>query len=132
MKNSYMQIAVLAISGLIAICFGGAILFVPELFYATYAMDLANDTSWLNETRASGGALLGIGLLIALGSIFSKLEFTSIIVSSAVYLSYGLSRLLSMAIDGAPGNGLVVAATFELCLGAMCLFILFRYHKERA
>lgn len=132
MKNSYMQISILGISGLIAISFGGAILFVPEVFYATYAMELGNDASWLNETRASGGALLGIGLVIASGSIWSKLTFTSAILSSAVYLSYGLSRLLSIAIDGSPDNGLVAAAAFELCIGAISLFALFRYQEERA
>ncbi|NQU58583.1 MAG: DUF4345 domain-containing protein [Rhodospirillales bacterium] len=132
MKNSYFLIFVLALSGIIAIGFGAAILFAPEAFYATYGIELGNDASQLNEIRASGGALLGIGLVIASGAIWSKLAFASAIVSVAVYSSYGLSRLLSIAIDGSPDSGLVAAAAFELVIGAVSLFALFRYREERA
>ncbi len=129
MKNSRFLISVLSVSGIIAIGFGAAILFAPEAFYATYGIKLGNDASQLNEIRASGGALLGIGLVIVSGAIFSKLTFASLIVSSAVYLSYGLSRLLSIGLDGSPDSGLVAAAALELAIGAISLFALFRSHK---
>jgi len=129
MKNSRFLISLLALSSVIAICFGAAILFTPEVFYATYGIKLGNDASQLNEIRASGGALLGIGLVIVSGAIFSKLTFASLIVSSAVYLSYGLSRLLSFVMDGPPDSGLVAAAAFELVIGAVSVFALFRSRK---
>lgn len=129
MKNSYLLISVLGISGIIAISFGATILFAPEAFYATYGIRLGNDASQLNEIRASGGALLGIGLVIVSGAIWSKLTFASAIASSAVYFSYGLSRLLSIVMDGSPDSGLVAAAALELGIGAISLFALFRYLK---
>ncbi|MFC1672870.1 DUF4345 domain-containing protein [Pseudomonadota bacterium] len=127
MTKSYMQISVLSISGLIAIGFGGTILIAPEAFYATYGITLGHDPSQLNEIRASGGALLGLGLVIAAGAIWSQLTFASIVASSAVYLSYGLSRLVSLALDGSPNDGLIVAAVLELGIGVVSLFTLCRY-----
>ena len=126
MKTSRLLTSVLAVSGLIAIGFGGAILFAPEAFYATYGIHLTNDASHLNEIRASGGGLLGIGLVIASGAIWSQLSFASAITSGVVYMSYGLSRLVSIVLDGSPDSGLVTAAAFELAIGAISLFALFR------
>lgn len=126
MKTSRLLTSVLALSGLVAISFGAAILFAPEAFYATYGIYLSRDVSHLNEIRASGGGLLGIGLVIASGAIWSRLTFASAITSSVVYVSYGLSRLLSMALDGSPDSGLVAAAAFELGIGAISLYALFR------
>jgi hypothetical protein len=50
----------------------------------------------------------------------------SLTTASVVYLSYGLSRLLSMAMDGLPHSGLVSAAGIELGIGAACLLALLR------
>lgn len=132
MKKSTFLVSVLSVSGMIAIAFGAAILFAPEAFYATYGITLGNDASQLSETRASGGALLGMGLVIVSGAIWSKLAFASAVVASAVYSSYGLSRLVSIAMDGAPDDSLVAAAAFELAIGAISLFALYRCREEHA
>lgn len=131
MIKLYLPISVLSISGIIAISFGAAILFAPESFYATYGIILDNNASQLNETRASGGSLLGIGLMITSGAIWSQLTFASLIASGAVYLSYGLSRLLSIVMDGSPDSGLVAATALELAIGAISLFALFRYLNQK-
>lgn len=131
MKTSHLMISVLGISGIIAISFGAAILFAPEAFYAAYGIKLGNDASQLNEIRASGGALLVIGLVIVSGAVWSELTFASAVASSALYVSYGLSRLLSIALDGWPDNGLVVAAAFELGIGVISLFALCRYLETK-
>ena len=69
MKNSNVVKTVLILSGLIASGIGGAIVFDPVIFYATYGIELAGNNSLFNEIRAPGGALLASGILIMLARI---------------------------------------------------------------
>jgi len=130
MKNSNVTKTILIFSGLISSGVGGAILFDPVAFYATYDIELAGNISLFNEIRAPGGALLTSGILIMLGAFVDKLTFTSVVVSTLLYLSYGLSRILSMAIDGMPAEGLVQAAVLEIVLGLVCVFVLVKYREK--
>lgn len=122
----------LLISGLIAAGIGAAILVAPGPFYATYGIELGGDASLLSEIRAPGGALLALGLLMTIGAFVPALRFASTVVAAAVYLPYGLSRLLSMAIDGLPDTGLIGAAVLELAIGAAALVAVRRQrHMDR-
>ena len=123
MKNLRILKTVLFVSGLIAMGVGGAILFAPETFHANNGIELGDSISLLNEVRASGGALLTIGALIMLGAFVAKLTFSAVVVSSLLYLSYGSSRILSMAVDGMPAQGLVQVAVLELVIGLFCVFV---------
>ena len=104
MQNSKILKAILFVSGLVATGIGAAILFTPAAFYALNGIRLGNDISLLNEIRAPGGALLAIGLLIMSGAFVTRLTFTATLLAALLYLAYGLSRILSMAIDGMPAN----------------------------
>jgi hypothetical protein len=66
-----------------------------------------------------------------LGAFVDKLTFTSIVVSTLLYLSYGLSRILSMAIDGMPAEGLVQAAALEIVIGLVCVFVFVKYRDNQ-
>ena len=99
-------------------------------FHATTGIELGIDVSLLNEIRASGGALLASGILIMLGAFVAKLTFTSTVVSTLVYFSYGLSRILSMVIDGMPAEELVLAAVLEIAIGLACVFSLVKYREN--
>jgi len=129
MQNSKVLKGILVVSGLIAMGVGGAILLAPVAFYAENGISLEGRTSLLNEVRAPGGALLVIGVLIAAGAFVRRLTFTSTLVSVLLYVAYGLSRLLSMAVDGIPAEGLVHAAGVELAIGGLGLFALVRYRE---
>ena len=129
MKNSKVLKSILFISGLMLIGFGGAILFMPVAMAAISGIELGGNISLLNETRAPGGALLASGILVMSGAFVAKLTFTSVVVSTLVYLSYGLSRILSMAIDGMPDEGLVQVAVLEIVVGLVCVFALIRYQE---
>ncbi|MEN8178294.1 MAG: DUF4345 domain-containing protein [Pseudomonadota bacterium] len=131
MKSSKALKAILLVSGLIAAGIGGAILVVPEAFYASYGIDLGGNVSLLNEIRAPGGALLAAGILIISGSFVASLTFTALVVASLLYLSYGLSRILSFVIDGMPAEGLVQAAALELVVGMFCVFALLRNRAKQ-
>lgn len=131
MKNSKVLKTILIISGLIASGIGAAILFAPVAFYATYGIELGSNFSLLNEIRAPGGALLASGILIMSGAFMDKLAFTSVLVSTLLYLSYGLSRVMSIAIDGVPAEGLVQAAVLEIVIGLACVFALLKYRRKQ-
>jgi len=131
MKNSKVLKAILVVAGLVASVIGSLIVTMPETFYATNGIELAGNVSLLNEIRAAGAALLATGLLIIAGALVSSLTFTSTLVAALLYLSYGLSRILSMAIDGLPAEGLLQAAVLEVVIGLVCVFALARYRLDR-
>jgi hypothetical protein len=130
MKNSNVLKTVLIISGLVLTGIGGAILCIPEAFFATNGIDLGENISLVNEIRAPGGALLASGMVIMLGAFVAKLTFTSAVISIVMYLSYGLSRMLSIAIDGMPAEGLVVATVLEILIGLVGVFALLKYREH--
>jgi hypothetical protein len=130
MKPTYVMRAVLFVTGLVAAGIGGSILLVPEAFYASYGIDLSGRISLLNELRASGGSLLASGLLILSGAFVARLTWLSALVGCLTYISYGLSRGLSVFLDGAPDGGLMVSAWIELAIGAACLVVLLRERSD--
>ena len=130
MKNSKVLKVVLFVSGLIAASIGAAVLAVPAAFYASNGIELGSNVSLLNEIRASGGALSAAGILIMSGSFVASLTFTAVVVASLLYLSYGLSRILSFTIDGMPSEGLVQAAALEMVIGVVCVWAFAKYRES--
>ena len=131
MKNITLLKTILIITGLMASIIGAAILFAPVAFYATYGIEIGDNSSLLNEIRAPGAALLASGILIMSGAFIEKLTFSAIVVSTLLYLSYGLSRLMSMVIDGIPVEGLVHAAVLEIVTGLACIFAFMIYRRKQ-
>lgn len=115
---------VLLTGGLVATGIAVTILFAPDAFYATYDIELAGNTNLTNELKAPAGVLFVAGLLMLAGLFHAQLTSVSLTAATAIYLSYGLSRLVSIAMDGVPTSNLVGAAIFELALGGVCLFLL--------
>lgn len=132
MKNSLLLKIVLFIAGLIIAGIGGAELFTPIGFHAASGIALGDDINLMNEIRAPGGALLASGLLVIAGAFFAALTFTSTIVATMLYLSYGFSRLYSMAIDGLPDVTLLQATGLEIAIGLICAFALVRYQASNS
>lgn len=130
MKNSIVLKVILVISGLIGVVIGAAILLTPVAFHATSGIELGGNTSLLNEIRAPGGALLASGILIISGAFLTELTFTSIVLSTLLYLSYGLSRIISMVADGKPAETLMQATVLEIMIGLVCAFALVKYRKK--
>ena len=110
MTTSLTQKIILLISGATAVGIGAAILAVPIAFHATNGIALGDNTSLLSEIRAPGGALLTMGLFMLAGLLRQRLAGFSLAVGAAVFLSYGLSRCIAIAVDGWPEQGLVAAA----------------------
>ena len=119
-------------SGIIAVVIAGTILFAPEALYAGYGIDVSGNATLANELKAPAGMLLAAGLLMFAGVFRSQLAVVSLATAAVVYLSYGLSRLTSMAIDGLPHSGLVGAAGVELIIGVVCLLTLLQVRRFNA
>lgn len=115
----------LALSGAMALVIGGAILIAPHAFYASNQIVLGSDPNLLSEVRAPGGLLLAAGLMIVAGAVSIRLMRTALLIAALVFSLYGLSRLLSLMVDGVPNGALVGALVAELCIGgvAAALFV---------
>ena len=130
MKNSKVLKTILILSGLLGAGIGAAILLTPAAFHGSAGIDLGGDASLLSEVRASGGMLLACGLLIMLGAFISRLTFTATLLSALLYLSYGASRLFSIAVDGMPHETLVMAAALEIVVGLICVVALVKTREH--
>lgn len=130
MKNSKVLKGILIVSGLMLIVIGCAILYTPVAFFAASGIDLGRDINLLNEIRPPGGALLASGILIMSGAFVAELTFTSLVVSILIYLSYGISRILSMSIDGMPTGILVFVTVMEIIIGMVGIFAIIRYREN--
>lgn len=129
MKTRTLTKIALAVSGVIATGVGVGVLFAPHAFHAAAGIMLGKDVNLLNEMRSSGGMVLGSGLFILLGAIRAKVAFLALVVSSVLYLSYGLSRLVSLAADGIPNGSMLQILVLELVIGGICAILL---RRERA
>jgi hypothetical protein len=93
-------------------------------------VELGGNASLLSEVRAPGGALLALGILILAGAFILRLTYPAAMIAATVYLAYGFSRLLSMALDGLPAPGLVLAAGLEITIGAINAMLLIRLRRD--
>ena len=131
MKKSKVLKTVLFVSGTILILGGSYTLISPSGFYEMNGADLPDDVNILNFARATGGLLLACGILIMLGLFIEKLTFISSLISSIVFLSYGIGRASSIIIDGMPSVELVRGTTIEFVVGFAALFALLKYREKQ-
>lgn len=121
----------LIVAGIIGIGVGGAQLLIPVAFESSASINLGNNSSLLSEIRAAGGTLLVAGILIMAGAFIPRITYSSVALSALFYLSYGLSRILSMAIDGMPSESLVMATVAEIIVGILSLWVFSGLQKEK-
>ncbi len=129
MKNSKVLKAFLILSGLLLTFIGGTTLFIPVEMKASAGIDIAQNISVINDIRAFSALLFTVGVLTILGAFTHKLTYTSILISSMLFLSLGGGRLLSILMDGMPVDGLTKATMLEFVFGIIGT-LLFVKHKE--
>jgi len=122
---------VLLVSGLLAVGIATTILALPDTFYAAYGIEVANDINLINELKAPAGVLFLAGSMMLAGAFLKGLSFAALVTGATVYLAYGSSRLLSIAVDGVPHSSLVTAAGLEIIIGAVCVIVLLPDLKDR-
>ena len=122
----------LLIGGVIATGLGAMILFAPVAFYAGYDIDPSGQVNLLNELRSHGLSLLAAGLFISFGAFRPHFAQAATIVATALYLGYGLSRLVAIAMDGLPSSSLLMTGGFEIIMGLGGLALVWRARQARA
>lgn len=115
---------VLTVAGLVAVAVGASSLSAPVAFRRQYDIIIGDDPNLLSETRASGGAVLAIGVLLLVGAFVARFAFAAAVSGAVIYLAYAASRGLSAALDGIPAGGLVLGGVVELALGLACCCVL--------
>lgn len=130
MKNSKVLKGILILLGLVLTILGLWRLIDPIAFFENSGLVLNNDVGLLNEARATGGVVVGFGVLILLGAFIQKLSYTSTIVSIVIFLAFGIARLIGFAMDGNPGEALIQGIIFEFVFGLLGVFSLFKYHEK--
>ena len=118
--NLYVTRGLLLASGLLATAIATAILFTPDAFYSGYGIEIGSNVSLANEMKAPMGMLLLAGLFILAGAFKRELAVRSLSIATITFLTFGLSRVISIAIDGVPHSGLVSAAVLEIAIGVIC------------
>ncbi len=134
MKNSKALKAYLFIFGLIAIAIGASTLFTPVDFLGRIGpsgIDLGGQINLLSSIRAAGAAYLASGIVIILGVFVAKLTFTSTMIATLMFLSFGIARTFSMAIDGMPADVIVAAIVLEMIIGLAGVFALLKYQENK-
>ena len=94
MRTSKVLKAILIVLGLLLIGIGLWRLFDPIGFFQNSGITLDNEAGLLSEARATGGAVVGFGLLILLGAFIQKLSYTSTIAAIVLFLGFGVARLI--------------------------------------
>lgn len=113
-------------SGVIAILIGTFILFAPHAFFATNHVALGTDPNLMSEIRAPSGLLLASGAALIWCAVSAGLVRVGLIISAVVFTMYGVSRLVSIALDGIPANSLIGALVVELLIGMIAVLLIAR------
>ena len=116
-----MICVLLVLAGGLLMLIGGFALFFADAFFGSNGIVLPNDPSLRSEMRAPMGLLLVSGIIIAASAFRRSLAPLGLALAAMVYGTYGLSRMVSLGLDGAPSEGLVSAMLIELVLGALAL-----------
>ena len=129
MKDSKIVIGFLILAGLVGLYVGGGLLFFPAGMQEQNGIVIGDNASLFSETRAPGAAILGASLMMLLAVIRVNWRSIGLVIAALFFLSYGLGRLLSLVLDGRPGDPLFYAMFGELILGGIALILLYRSSK---
>ena len=132
MNSTRLNKSILIVAGIIMLVVGFGILFVPFSFHAGVGLMLDHDAVLLNELRSPGGALLVAGVVVVVGAFRAGLGYPAMMLAFVVYMSYGLSRIVSFALDGLPGAGLMQVTVLEIVMGLICGFALWQNRAKRS
>ena len=117
---------VLGLSALVLVVVGAAAAFAPDAFYAGFGFTVEGSPELASELRATGVALLLLGLAIAAGAAWSRWAFPAAVVAALVLIGYAIGRAISALADGAPVSSVVVAGVAELVLGLAAAWVAWR------
>lgn len=111
----------LGLAGTLLLLIGTSIVLSPVAYQAGMGVALPEAPTLLSDLRAMGGGLVGVGLLVLAGALRPALAESAARAGGVVYLSYGLSRLVSLGLDGWPSEVLIGSTAIELVVGSVLI-----------
>lgn len=128
MKQRVFLRAVLVLAGLIGFSVGFGQLFFPISFEASAGIELGTDPGLLSEIRGAGGSLLLSGILMIYGAFRQAAARFALLLSTVLYLSYGVSRIYGFSVDGLPNQSFLIVTITEIVLGVTSWLL---YHRNK-
>ncbi|MEM7503521.1 MAG: DUF4345 domain-containing protein [Pseudomonadota bacterium] len=113
----------LLIAGLLLVAVGLGVLIDP-LAVAGSSPTLGSETNLMSELRGPGGLLLACGILIVIGAVRSTHTQLALTLSALAFGGFGLSRLVSLLLDGIPSGAVLAAMALELLIGGLSVIAL--------
>ncbi len=121
----------LVISGLLLLVIGAAILLAPHAFHGSNGIALGDNPNLLSEIRAPGGLLAASGIIILVGGFRPLLRSQAVQLTTLVYGSFGVARLMSIAMDGMPSDSIVGATVLEFVVASIGLALLLQSRARK-
>lgn len=109
----------LAVSGAVLGLIGGALMFAPKAFLEMSHVMVERDPGLMSELAAPSGVLIISGALMMLAAAKFRFADLALLTGAIVYGSYGVGRLVSMALHGVPSDSLIAAMIIELGIAAV-------------
>ena len=128
----YIIPILLSLAGGLLLAIGVAILLQPHAFFAASGITLGNEPGLLSEVRAPGGLLIGCAIVILLGAFRRSITHHALILAAMVYGLFGISRLVSIVLDGLPSSSIIGATAAELIIGTLCVLSLQRFKSNQS
>ncbi|MGV6849343.1 MAG: DUF4345 family protein [Marinibacterium sp.] len=122
----------LGLCGAVGAAVGATLLWDPMVLAPVSGLSGTERVDYVNEARAPGGALLLAAGAMVLALWKDALRMAALWLASALYLGYGLSRALSVLLDGMPKSALMSAMWIELALGGLALLCALNMARSRA
>ena len=115
--KSKKQSIYLFLSGTTLLLVGTFIALWPGDYLSQFSVGIEEaQNNFLSEIRGMGGGLLIFGLYILVSLVQKGIRDTALTLSLLVFSAFVIFRVLSMLIDGVPGQGIFIALFIELIL----------------
>ena len=121
----------LAGSGTLLGLIGSALLVAPRSFLEMSHVFIDTNPGLISELTAPSVLLIMAGSIMVLGAVKSHFAQPALLTGAVVFGSYGLSRLISMALHGLPSPSLIAAMVLELVIAALLFGLNFKAFSRK-
>lgn len=130
MKNSIILKTILLISGIILVAAGIGAFQTPGEIATTQGLKLGAHASFISNALVAQLLMLIGGSWIILGAVFQKLSFVSTLLSSIIYLSFCLSQISAITLNGMDSESAATDAFVQAVIGLTAVFALILYSTD--
>ncbi|MEO1323451.1 MAG: DUF4345 domain-containing protein [Pseudomonadota bacterium] len=118
MRRAIIRLSLVG-AGALGVLIGGSLMFFPKAFLAMSDVFIDHDPGLLSELTAPSGILILGGTLMILAATRLRFAPLALFFGAAVYGSYGVARLVGMALHGIPSDTLISATIIEVTVATL-------------